>query len=259
MKTTQRFTILILLTAVTCLCISGLSAAPAGTPPQDNWDIRVGLPLWVAGLKGTVGVHGRDAHIDEDFSDVADILDFAAALNLEIRKQRWLFFVNSLYAKTSADAQPGGLLGGVINDAELEQKQLLVDFGLGYNLLPREPFSLELFAGGRVQYLDAEISVDFPASSASFSGSKTWADPIFGLIVRYQISRPFTLLTEADVGGFGVSSDLTWQVNAGVEWTITRLFYLRGSYRHLDTDFEDGGFKYNLEQSGPQLELGLRF
>jgi hypothetical protein len=232
-----------------------LCAASSETDSEDNWDIRIGAPFWASGLKGTVGVGDREAHVDKDSSDIGDTLDFEVPLNLEMRKQRWLFFANGLYAERSADAQPGGLLGGLINEVEFEQKQVVVDFGLGYNLIPGRALSLELFAGGRVRYVDAEIT----GASGSFSRSETWADPIFGVVARWQLGKRFTLFTEADIGGFGVSSDLTWQVNAGLEWNILRHLYLRGSYRQLDTEFEDGGFEYNITEGGPQLELGFRF
>ena len=250
---------LFLVLVMTCCHTDGLRAAPDEPREQPGWDFQIGLPLWASGLDGTTGVRGRKADVDEDFSDIVDILDFAAALNVEVRRQPWLLFANGLYAKTTTDAEPGGLLGGIINDVELEQKQFLLDFGLGYNITPRRPVSLELFAGGRLQYLDAEISVEFPASDASFSGSKTWIDPIFGLMAQWRLSRHFTLFAEGDAGGFGVASDLTWQAQGGLEWTINRHLYLRGGYRHLVTDFEDDGFTYDMTQGGPLLELGLRF
>src|SRR5262245_9125065 len=87
----SRLPILCAVLLIACGTTDWLCAAPLDSPEQNDWDVRVGLPLWVAGLKGTVGVKGRDAHVDEDFSDIADILDFALALNIEIRKQRWLF------------------------------------------------------------------------------------------------------------------------------------------------------------------------
>jgi len=226
------------------------------TVPEDDWDIRIGAPFWASGLKGTVGVAGREAHVDKDFSDFGDTFDFVVPLNLEMRKQRWLFFANGFYAERSADAQPGGLLGGIVNGVDLNQKEVFVDFGLGYNLITHRPLSLELFAGGRLGSVDAEIEA---GAGGSFSRSKTWVDPIFGLVARWQLGKRFTLFTEADIGGFGVSSDLTWQVNAGLEWNIARHLYVRGSYRQLDTEFDESGFEYNMTEGGPQLELGFRF
>jgi hypothetical protein len=243
---------------VTVLFLAALSILGADTV-RDDWEVHIGLPWWVAGIDGAVTMHGREAKVEEDFSNIADILDFAGAANLELRNKGWLLFANGLYLKTTVDGEPGGLLADVLNEVELEQKTVSMDFGLGYNISRHKAFGLEVFAGGRFQYVDAEISADLPGSDPSFSQSNAWVDPIFGLIARYRLARPLALFTEADVGGFGVSSDLTWQVNAGAEWNLTQHLYLRASYRHLETDVDDEDFQYDIKQSGPQLEFGLQF
>jgi opacity protein-like surface antigen len=233
-----------------------VSAAEADSESQDDWEVHVGLPFWAFGVKHTVGLSGREAEVDEDFSDVFDILDFAGGLNLEMRQSRWLLFANSLYAKVSADAEPGGLLSGIVDEVDLTTKEFDLDFGLGYDVVPGRHFSLEPFVGGRVTYVETELEA---GSGGSFSRSRAWADPIFGGVATFRLGSHFALLAEADIGGFGVSSDLTWQVQGGLEFNILRWPYVRLAYRHQETDFEDGGFKYDIKKSGPVLELGLRF
>src|SRR5689334_20046464 len=109
------------LLGLTCL-LAGLDLAAWGTTDADltstnsnGWDVRLGVPIWVAGVKGTVGVLGREGHIDKSFSDIADVLDFTIALNLEVRKNRWVFLTDSLYLKTSTSGQPEGSLAGVVS------------------------------------------------------------------------------------------------------------------------------------------------
>jgi len=67
------------------------------------------------------------------------------------------------------------------------------------------------------------------------------------------------LFAEADIGGFGVNSDSTWQAQGGVEWDVTRHFYLRATYRYLATDYDNDNFVYDVALGGPQLEIGFRF
>jgi len=251
-----RLTIFGAILLIACGTSGSVSAAEADSDSQEDWDIHVGLPLWASGMKHTLGVDGREAEVDEDFSDIFDILDFAAGLNLEVRKSRWLFFANSLYAKISTDAEPGGLLSGLVDEVDLTTKEFDMDFGLGYDVIPGRHFSLEPFVGGRMTYIEVELEAD-PAGS--FSRSRAWADPIFGGVATFRFGSHFALFTEADIGGFGVSSDLTWQVQGGLEFSILRWPYMRLGYRHQETDFEDGSFKYDIKKSGPLLELGLRF
>jgi hypothetical protein len=245
------------LTIIGAVVLTMCALPDSANAAEDDWDIHVGLPLWAYGIKGTLGIDDNDVERDEDFIDILDDLDFAAGLNLEFRKSRWLFFANSAYAKTSTEGEPGGLLSGLVSEVEVTQKEFDSDFGLGYDVLPGGNFSLEPFVGGRVTYVEAELEVDSPGEP-SFSRSTAWADPIFGGIATFRFG-PFALFAEADIGGFGVSSDLTWQVHGGVELNILRWPYLRLSYRHQETEFENGSFTFDIQKSGPQLELGLRF
>jgi hypothetical protein len=59
------------------------------------------MPGWISGAHGNVGAGGRVAQVHEDFTDILDILRFIISLNLEVRKERWLFFLDGLYLETS--------------------------------------------------------------------------------------------------------------------------------------------------------------
>ena len=244
-------------TLMTGVCSAATDPAAEAT---DLWDVQIGFPLWAASLEGEIGVRNRSANVDVDFDDIKDALDFLFPLNVEVRYcHHWLFFANTLYTETAVDAEPGEVLGAIgVNEVRLKQKDLLADFGLGYNLFPHKAVRLEPFVGGRVTSMDAELSFRVPGPNPEFSGSKTWADPIIGVFLKVPAGRMFALFAEADVGGFDVSSDLTWQAQGGVEFSLKH-FYSRLTYRHLETDFEDDGFIYDVKMSGPQLEIGFRF
>jgi len=50
----------------------------------------------------------------------------------------------------------------------------------------------------------------------SLSGSKDWVDPFVGVRGCFHFNERFYLVGKADVGGFGVSSDLAWQTYAAL-------------------------------------------
>jgi hypothetical protein len=241
-----------------------IGVCSAATDPAaeatDLWDVQIGLPLWASGLEGEIGVRNRSVHVDEDFDDIFDTVDFLVPVNLEVRYcHHWLFFANMLYVETTTDAEPGRLIGGAVDEVRLKQKEFDADFGVGYNLFPHRAVRLEPFVGGRVTSVDAELSLAVPGDNPEFDDSKAWVDPIVGFMFKFPAGRTFALFAEADIGGFGVSSDLTWQVNAGGELSLGKHFYSRLTYRHLETDYEDDGFVYDIKTSGPQLEFGFRF
>jgi hypothetical protein len=230
-----------------------------GSRPRDAWDVHLGFPLWAVGLESEVTIGDRGAKVDKDFWDVFNVLDLIIPLNVEVRKSGWLFFANNLYTKTSSGAEPRGALAGLVSNAELVNKTYNVQFGLGYDVIPHGPVSLEPYVGGRVVSMKATISADLPLAERERSKTETWADPIVGLFFRYPTDKPLFLFFEGDIGGFGVSSDFTWQVNGGAEWDIGRWCYLRGTYRYFQTDFENGPNEFKLKMSGPQLEFGFHF
>jgi hypothetical protein len=70
-------------------------------------------------------------------------------------------------------------------------------------------------------------------------------------------------MARADIGGFGVGSDLTWSALAALDWSLSESFGLVFGYRALDTDYSDGSgenrFAFDMLVSGPLLGLRYNF
>lgn len=62
-----------------------------------------------------------------------------------------------------------------------------------------------------------------------------------------------------DIGGFGAASDLTWQAMAGFGWRFSENGGAFLGYRAIGTDYEDGGFTYDMVVHGPLLGLEFVF
>jgi hypothetical protein len=227
------------------------------TQDKDGWNVRVGIPFWAAGTHGTIGADNREVFLDESFIDALKALDFAAALNVEVRKGPWLFFSDGYYLKITDFGEPRGQFSGA--QVELDQKLMFDDLAIGYAVVKNECFSLDLFAGAQLSYVAANLSLKLPVADRSASATDFWADPIVGAYLNYQFSNPAGFYAKADVGGFGVSSRLTWQVEGGFHFPIARNFYARLAYRTLFTDFERGALVFDATIRGPQVEFGVRF
>jgi opacity protein-like surface antigen len=98
-----------------------------------------------------------------------------------------------------------------------------------------------------------------PLAPVSFSETKAWADPVIGARLRAAAWGRWIFVLTGDVGGFGVSSDLTWQVFGGVAYEISDRWSAKIGYRALGVDYTDGGFKYDVIMHGPLLGLGYKF
>ena len=67
-------------------------AAPA-LQDTDEWKFTLGMPGWLAGLEGDVGVRGlQPIYTDVPFSKILDNLDMVATLSFEAQKGPWSFY-----------------------------------------------------------------------------------------------------------------------------------------------------------------------
>jgi opacity protein-like surface antigen len=87
--------------------------------------------------------------------------------------------------------------------------------------------------------------------------SEDWVDPMVGLRLIHEFSERWYAILRAEIGGFGVGSELTWQALAGVGYRIGQNTSVFLGYRHLDVDYDETAFVYDAAISG--VLLGLQF
>ena len=188
---------------------------------------------------------------------------------LELRYKRWGLLADMIYAdlRGSVDT-PFNFL---FSKADYEQKQFIGNFVLTYSLIDRPQFSLGVYAGARINYLDAEITLignrlplppSFPpfiVPNRDFGGNKTWVDPIVGGRLQAKIAGPVFARVGGDIGGFDASSHFTWEAYGILAVNVARNFSTGIGYRALGTDYSSGGFKYDVIASGPVIGSEIRF
>ena len=95
--------------------------------------------------------------------------------------------------------------------------------------------------------------------SQTFSLGEEWFDPYVGLAGRFNFYKPFYLTSKADIGGFGVGSQLTWQAYGALGCQFTRWIYAEVGYRYLYVDYQHAGFIYDTATRGAQITVGVVF
>jgi len=86
-----------------------------------------------------------------------------------------------------------------------------------------------------------------------------WTDPYIGVGGRYKLTKAFYLTGKADVGGFGVGSDVTVQAYGALGWQATRSIYAELGFHGLYYDYDSGGYLYKVWTYGPQITVGVIF
>jgi hypothetical protein len=224
-----------------------------------SWSFGLTPYIWFASLKGDVATLSGlpPVSVDADFGDIIENTDFALMLAAEARRGRFGIITDLNYLALSADGDtPGPLFGG----AEVDTSTVFATVAGFYQLLAHERVSLDALAGARVWYVDTEIDLSaglLPARSAQ--DDEVWADPVIGLRWTAPLGRGFFLAGAADVGGFGVESDSTWQLLGTLGYRFNDWFSARAGYRHLDVDYDHDGFVWDVELSGPIVGATFRF
>ena len=119
-------------------------------------------------------------------------------------------------------------------------------------------------AQARVNQIEAALSNQIATTiktqlNRPFARTDDWFDPYIGLRAQYNLSKALYLTAKADVGGFGIGSDVTTQVSVGFGCQVTRNIFSEVAFRYLYNDYDSGGLLYRVSTYGPELTLGLKF
>ena len=226
--------------------------------PKDT-EFRIGLPGWMAGLSGDVGVRGFVTEQDVSFTKILKHLDMIASSSLYARYHRWEFFADGLYLKVSDTADLRGIL---FDSARVSLKQAFAESFIGYRLINCEDGFLSVFAGDRWNYMQGDLRLfrgRRRIAGRHVAGEIDWVDPAIGARGRRKLWKAVSLQAKGDVGGFGVASDLAWQVEGGLEVQLTRWIYSDIGWRYMKFDYTCGGVTNKTDLNGPYIETGFNF
>lgn len=251
------------LAALAGVLATGAMAQAATATPDGKWVVSATLYAWAFSLDGEGAVRGQDFDVDVSFGDIVQDLSVAAMGTVAARKGRFGFYLSPLFGRVESDAEIGPLEFRVRNDTTF------LGFGGLYELVDwqrtdaasgPERFTLEAYGGGRL--VDLRLELNGRRRLQDRDTSETWVDPLIGLQGQTLLTERWELFAGADIGGFGVGSDLTWQWLAGAGYRFDlfgRESFLRAGWRMLDIDYDDGGFKWDVTYSGPILGITVRF
>jgi opacity protein-like surface antigen len=252
---------------VTALSPGSVLLAQAGASATDaapgGWQFTIAPYLWAprTEIDLTLGPLTRSTTI-EFFDDIVDNVDLGFNGHFEANWREWTGLLDLLYLKLGKDETTGA---GIQTD--LDYEQLFFEFGGTYRFatLPvgrTGRITLEALAGGRLMYIDAELTI----GGQSRSRSTTLVDPMLGGRIAYHITDTVALWFRGDVAGFGISdsqSDLTYNLIAGLNWRFTRVAAAFVGWRYMHVDVEKGTgvgtLDVDVSFNGPFLGINFYF
>jgi hypothetical protein len=260
--------------------------------PASQWRLSFTPYGWLPWLQGDQTVRGRTVTLDVDPIQVIDHLErtpfmgYAEARNGPLSFYGDVFYANlglSASGVRSRGVRPeiGGTLGAALG---LDFEETVIEAGGAYEIAKWTSASgsstaIDILAGARYWHQDMSINLGLTAGlvvedldfskgiALARSGSVDWVDPLIGGRIRHQLATGQEIVLRADVGGFGVGSQFSWNALAAYSWEVAVRDGVTYSgllgYRALDVDYEQGSgrnkYEYDVLQHGPVTGLSINF
>jgi hypothetical protein len=241
--------------AAICAAIS-FSAQAQETAEEEPADTggQVTVYGWLAGATGefTPLAGAPSLEFDNSFGEVLDDLDAAFFASGQFRRDRFVVVADVSYASLSRDGLvPPGI------PASGEVSQLAITAVAGARVEEGDELTVDLLAGARLWNLEGRVEV--PLVGVSVAPDKTFVDPIVAARVNMGLAPRLSAIVHADIGGFGVGSDFTYQVVGTLNYRIARRTYISAGWRHLHLDYDDAGTLFEGSQTGALVGVTQRF
>lgn len=279
------------------LASTSASADDYGDDPNAGlWQLTITPYAWLTGVSGEVKARGQSFDVNAGFIDLVQQSDWILPIMVhgEARKDRFSIFTDVFYTqmqftqKNAIQRNPFAETSVKIKSkTRLTQTLGFAQLAAGYEVARIDqgvmgPATLELLGGARYWFgeLDAKLNVDATVklpkvglkrkknAVVARSGHQDWIDPIVGFRVVQGLSEGKEIRLLGDIGGFGVGSDLTWQIFGGYSAHTpigsgnTQLITTLG-YRAIGFDYSVGSGAnqrtFDMVLHGPIAGLSLRW
>lgn len=209
---------------------------------------------WLAGATGEFRpfAGAPTLEFDNSFGEVLGDLDAAFFASAQMRRDRFVAVTDVSYASLSREGlvPPGIPASGKIS-------QLAITALAGARVQDSDKVAVDVLAGARLWNLKGQVAV--PLGGVSLAPGKTFIDPVIATRVNAPLAPRLSALVHADIGGFGVGSDFTYQVTGTLNYRAGRQFYVSAGWRHLHLNYKDAGTRFVGGQTGPIIGFTQRF
>lgn len=236
-----------------------LSGEPdAVNPGKDGWEVMVVPYLWASGMKADISTpQGEGIDIDQSFTDILSDIKFTFMGALQARRGRFVTVHDIIFL--NMESTEDGNIGPGLVEAEADMRVLTTTHLAGYRVVDKGPLFVDLMAGARMTSIKADLDLSGPFQTIERGSSKTKVGPVIASRFRVPFGERWGLELYGDLGGFGVTSDLSWQLLGTVQYEISDHWRLGAGWRHFSAEQEKDGFKIDLAMTGPFLAFGYRF
>lgn len=256
--------IILIVVSLSMMLFSATSYAGEGAS-EDNWQFNL-APFYLWGINidgdlsaGTDKIPGNSPlskPVEIPFSDVFDSLEGVFIVHFEaMHKSNWGVLVDVDYldlGNSFTNSQGVGL--------KVDLEVTLAEVA-GLYRIERDEHNFDAVFGLRGYRMDPGVTLLNGPNVVD--KSQDWLDPFVGGRWIWQIAENWSVVGRGDIGGFGIGSDLSWQLVGLVEWQPFKYASFLAGYRALDVNYETGSgsdyFKFDATIHGPVLGINFKW
>lgn len=253
--------IAILTLTLATFCPNIILAQDVNSTTKSEWTYIVEPYLLFPNMSGTVGLADLPAvTVDASTNAIFGHLKMGAMLYAEASNDKWAIGSDIIYMSLAQGLKPADYYWS----GEVTAKQFAWEVS---GLRKVNPW-LELGVGGILNSVNSGVDVQLaliggPPVFKSKEMTKTWFDPMLIARIKSKAGEKFVYQFRGEIGGFGIGSDLAWQMQAVAGYQFSKLFSITGGYRIISLDYKTGSgqdyFHYNIDTFGPTLRFGFQF
>ena len=252
----------ILLSTQMALAQGNTDVSPIPTV-SNEWRFEVTPYVWLTGVKGTMDFNnGLAKSADYSSSDVLSNLKSGGMIAAEAHKGKW-GIMGDLVSATLQNSGSIPVSGGLARVADkITVQQTILTGAFTYTLASTKDIYADALLGVRAVDVTATLtgSLEDTTDKESISKKTSTIDPIIGAKGRYRIAgSSWYIPAYADIGGGGGTTNITWQVMAGIGKTFNKVIDASLTYRALYYDMKDGGVLQKTTMQGPQVAVSFKF
>jgi hypothetical protein len=233
------------------------------TPKKFNFSI---MPYaWFSAVGGTVGYDslGNKYGFNKSFSDAVKYLKMAAAVAGKFKYERVSFVYDISYINLKGFGTEVPANTPHVLSANWTVKQTLYDLFLSY-LFPSssKKTMVDIYGGGRLfAFNNASTIIDSNGTQRMNEYNNSFLDPVIGVNAEYVLDSKgkWVAWTKGDIGGFGVNSQMTWQLNAGAGYMLAPEVPLTLGFKYVGVNHDKNAFNWTVNEYGLTLGIGYRY
>ncbi len=214
--------------------------APAAGGPDNQWHLSASPYLWFPGVHGTLGTNDRAVGIHASAIDLLSHFRFGIMGTVEATHNRILIPIDLMFVRLRDDKGiPLGAFGATT--ATVTANEFILTPKIGVTVIKAKMLQVDALAGFRYWHFGENLSFSPSILGLNFSRSQNWVDPLVGGRFTVPLSPKLSVSAAGDVGGWGVGSQLDYQVVGLLGYKVKPHTTLQVGYRYLFVDYAAGG------------------